>query len=140
MHLSLSCRFWLAVPVLCNLLRSVHAFAFNINGGQVGARRRGLDHEVKHSNGIALPQRAQVAMSAGAGSTWSWSQAAASALAAMQVVYIFETPHTAVYAHITAILLVLCGGTGIYALCLSLCGWVFWFSNMVLQSPDYVHV
>lgn len=99
-------RFWVVVPVLANLFfsisissSSVHAFAFNINGGgrhgvQAGAaRRRGLDprlvQEVERSSGIALPRRAQgraaVEMSAGTGSAWSWSQAAATALAAIQV-------------------------------------------------------
>lgn len=96
MNFSMLCRFWFTIPVLCGLFRSVHAFAFNINGGRggVGARRRGLGGSlgpgVEHcSGGVAVPQRAQgqatVAMSAGTGSTWSWSQAAATALAAMQV-------------------------------------------------------
>lgn len=96
MNFSLLCRFWVAVPVLCDLFRGVHAFAFNTNGGvgaQAGARRRGLDRrldrEVERSSGVALPRRAQVQatveMSAGTRSAWSWSQAAATALAAMQV-------------------------------------------------------
>lgn len=91
MNFSLLCRFWYTVPVLCNLFRSVHAFAFNINRGQQvgGARRHGLDREVEHcSSAVALPRQnfgqATMAINAGTGPTWSWSQAAATALAAMQ--------------------------------------------------------